>query len=283
MTEAEWHHDPREAEAIRDNDQRVMRTGVTERVEEVFTTPGGLPLHYRSTKAPLRDPGGEIIGVVGVTTDVTEQRRARDRLELLLGELHHRVKNTLATVQALAFQTFRDSSPEAYRRFESRIAALSRAHDALARDSWASASMEEVIAAALEPFDMADRIHVSGDDIRMEPKAAVNLAMILHELATNACKYGALRGSGGTVDVQWTSTADADRIRVRLDWVERGLAPIDPPSRTGFGTRLIEHQVRREFNGQLAIEFAHDGLKARFDLRLAVPPLAKTFDGPGKS
>lgn len=161
-TEYEWHHDAEEAAAIFANDQRVMSSGKVERVEEVFTTPGSSPHYYRSTKAPLRNEAGEVVGLVGVTSDITEQRRAAERQELLLGELNHRVKNTLATIQSLAFQTFKDSAPDSYRRFESRLAALSRAHDMLTRDSWAEAAVEDVIAAAL---DVAQRL-----DMCIEPR-----------------------------------------------------------------------------------------------------------------
>lgn len=280
-TQMEWHHDPEEAAAIYANDMRVMESGKAERMDEVFTTFGGGTHYYRSTKSPIRDEEGNVVGLVGVTADITEQRRAQERQELLLGELNHRVKNTLATIQSLAFQTFKDSAPEDYRRFESRLSALSRAHDMLTRDSWAAAAVEDVVAAAVEPFAMGARITASGDECRMEPKAAVNLAMLLHELATNACKYGALKGPKGTVAIDWTCRRVGDEQMLGLRWVERGGGPIEAPRRSGFGTRLIAHQVRREFRGRHDLRFEPDGLTAEFELYLAEPPLAATFDEIG--
>lgn len=276
-SESEWHHDAEEAAAIHANDQRVMASGKVERVEEVFTTPGGGTHYYRSTKAPLRDGSGAVVGIVGVTSDITEQRLAEERRQLLLGELNHRVKNTLATVQSLAFQTFRDAAPEAYRQFEGRIAALSRAHEALVRDGWSSAPVGDVVGAALAPFMIGNRLSAAGDPCRLDPKQAVSLAMILHELGTNACKYGALKGEEGSVTVRWTAADDAaesERRRLSLEWLERCPEPVTAPERSGFGTRLISYQVRREFDGTSDMRFTPGGLEARFELRVSEPPLA---------
>ncbi|WP_162888126.1 sensor histidine kinase [Sphingomonas mesophila] len=272
-TETEWHDDPEEAAVIHANDERVMASGEVERIEEVFTTHGGLTRYYRSTKAPLRDDDGNIVGVVGTTTDITEQRLAEEHQRILIDELAHRVKNTLATVQSLAFQTFKDVSPRAYRRFEGRLAALSRAHDTLTREDWASAEVTDVVAAALEPFQMGERVSAAGDICRMTPKAAVNFAMILHELATNACKYGALKGRSGMVAVRWTCVPEDGHLRLDLEWRERGGDPVEPPTATGFGTRLITHQVAREFGGTVDFDFAREGLTARFALLFDEPPL----------
>jgi PAS domain S-box-containing protein len=266
--EREWHHDKDEAEEIMAIDRGVMERGTVERIDEAFTTPGGEQRIYHSVKAPLRDEDGAVIGLVGVTSDVTEQRRAEEHRDLLIHELNHRVKNTLATVQSLAFQSFRDCPPQAFDLFEGRLAALSRAHDTLTHGLWRSAPIADVVSTALEPFRFAGRLTVAGDVCRLEAGAALALSMMLHELGTNACKYGALSGPEGRVAVRWSCIETGEKIHISLRWEESGGPPVVAPERRGFGSRLIERQAAGEFGGSARLDFAPTGLVAEIELNV---------------
>jgi two-component sensor histidine kinase len=208
-------------------------------------------------------------------TELAERRRVERHQELLLAELNHRVKNTLAIVLSIATQTLRHaSSAEAFRRgFETRIMALAEAHNLLTDSNWEGASLRAMIERVLDPYQGAGgaRYSFSGDgdnDIRVGPKAAVALVMALNELATNAAKYGALSRSGGRVNVAWLLRGDADAPRFELTWRESGGPPVKPPSREGFGTRLIRG-LSEDAAGAVSMDFARDGLIAVFELPLA--------------
>ena len=266
--ELEWHDNPEEAETIMAIDRGVMERGEVERIDEMFTTPGGEQRIFHSVKAPLRDETGAVIGLVGVTSDVTAQRHAEEHRDLLIHELNHRVKNTLATVQSLAFQSFRNCPPEAFDLFEGRLAALSRAHDTLTHGLWRSAPIADVVATALEPFRFAGRLTTDGDGCRLEAGAALALSMMLHELGTNACKYGALSGPDGKVAVRWSCAEAGDKIHIHLRWEESGGPPVVEPERRGFGSRLIERQARGEYGGSARLDFAPTGLIAEIELNV---------------
>ena len=194
-----------------------------------------------------------------------EIRRGRDMQErqvTMLHELNHRVKNTLATVQALARQSTRGGE-EAGERLEARILALSKTHDLLTRDDWSGAPLREVVEAELGPYRGGScRIVFEGPDVALSPRHVLSLGMTLHELATNAAKYGALSVPGGEIRVRWRveRTGDGAR-RLHLDWAEGGGPPTAVPSRRGFGTRLIAVSVERELDGTVALDFAVEGLR----------------------
>ena len=203
--------------------------------------------------------------------ELAERRRVERHQELLLAELNHRVKNTLAIVLSIATQTLRHSgSAEAFRRgFETRIMALAEAHNLLTDSNWEGASLRAMIERVLDPYQGAGgaRYSFTGDgDIRVGPKTAVALVMALNELATNAAKYGALSRPGGHVNVAWTVRA-GDEPRLEVTWRETGGPPVKPPSRKGFGTRLIRG-LSEDAAGGVSIDFARDGLTAIFDLPL---------------
>lgn len=277
--ELDWHHDRDEAEAINATDRQVMDSGEVLRLEEEFTTPGGSKRFYQSTKAPLWGDDNAVVGIVGVSSDITDRRLAEEQQKLLLHELNHRVKNTLATVQSLAYQSFKIVSPGAMADFEGRLAALSGAHDILTRGLWVSAPIEEVVSAALRPFSLAGRLNARGDPCELEPKAVLTLAMVLHELGTNACKYGALKGDSGTVDVRWSCEPEGEATRLRLRWAEAGGPPVAPPTRRGFGSRLIERQIGREFNGKAELRFEPDGVVAEIEFVVRHAPFATVRPG----
>jgi PAS domain S-box-containing protein len=191
-----------------------------------------------------------------------ERRRAEEQRTLLIHELNHRVKNTLATVQSLALQTFRNTerSVEAREVFDARLAALSRAHDVLTAENWQTAQLREIVAGALEPFGHGDRLALAGPEARLTPKQALALSMALHELATNAVKYGALRGDAGRVRVDW-SLAPADQPReLRIAWSEHEGPPVTAPCRRGFGSRMIERHLADELGGEVRLDYLPTGV-----------------------
>jgi PAS domain S-box-containing protein len=209
--------------------------------------------------------------VLGVLLDVSERKRAEERQQLLVNELNHRVKNTLATVQSITSQTLRNAATNAdvQGAIESRLIALSRAHDVLTRENWEGASLSEVVAQALEPYgDRAeDRLHLSGPHVRLTPHTALALAMAVQELATNAVKYGALSTPAGAVAITWTVDPGAPAM-LHLRWEESGGPPVEPPARRGFGSRLIERSLAHELEGAVRIAFAPTGVVCTVDAPL---------------
>jgi PAS domain S-box-containing protein len=214
--------------------------------------------------APIHDEQGRITAAVVVFTDVSERAVIEQQRTLLINELNHRVKNTLATVQGIASQTLRNAVnlDEARADFESRLLALSRAHDVLTRESWEGASLREIVVEAVAPYRNTheDRLHLTGPDVRLAPQTALAFAMALQELATNAVKYGALSNQRGEIRIVWDVRPTATAAQLCLRWEERGGPPVVPPSRRGFGTRLIERGLARDIDGEVRMEFAPAGL-----------------------
>ena len=193
-----------------------------------------------------------------------ERRRAEERMSLLVAELSHRVKNTLATVAAIARLTVRQSpSLEAFdAAFGSRLQALSRAHSLIFEANWGDTELRTIVEQALNPFRRAGEpsIRIEGEALKLGPKAALALTLMLHELATNAAKYGALSEAAGVVDVRW-SVQPGDPA-VHLHWREHGGPAVQPPSRKGFGHTLIERSVRYELDGSARLSFPPTGMQA---------------------
>jgi len=188
--------------------------------------------------------------------------------------LNHRVKNTLATVQSIAAQTFRgQTDPAARAVFDARMAALSTAHNVLVEDNWESASLRSVVTRALAPHLLAEidvnRFRIDGPDARLHPKVAVTLSMALHELMTNAAKYGALSVPEGRVHVTWSVEPLPDgRQSLDMLWEEQGGPEVAPPTRKGFGSRLIERQLPLEFDGSAQIDYRGAGVVCRLQVPL---------------
>jgi PAS domain S-box-containing protein len=275
----EAHDEPHEAWVRRvhpDDRERVERgfieaveSGATEyEAEYRIVRPSDGELRWISAKAEIeRDAQGRALRLVGAHIDVTERKRAEEHLLLLIHELNHRVKNTLATVQSIASQTLRNarSLDEARAAFEERLMALSRAHDVLTRENWEGASLHEIVLQALSPYRARgeDRLYVHGSFVRLDPRMALALAMALQELATNAVKYGALSNAQGSIEIGWEVEADADGRRLSLTWVERGGPPVTPPQRRGFGSRLIERSLVQDLDGEATLSFESAGLVCR--------------------
>ena len=199
-------------------------------------------------------------------------RAEEDHRNLLIGELTHRVKNTLAVVQSMAHHSMRDTGTfaEAVAAFEARLFALSSAHDLLISGSWRGAEMQALVAAVISPFhgsSSKSRISIEGPEIFIHPNAAIAFSMILHELATNATKYGSLSGATGSVELSWEVPQD-DQQTLQLRWTESGGPPVEMPRRKGFGSQLIEQGIAPNVSGAVRLLFAREGLVCTIDAPL---------------
>lgn len=202
-----------------------------------FKTGELIPVLY--SVFPLTDADGELIGYGTVTRDYRAKKAAEEQLRLLNGELSHRLKNTLSIVQAIAIQTLGSVDPAMLSTFSKRLNALSAAHDVLVKDNWSTASIDDVARAALCSFDESERFNIAGPHLTIGPRATLALSLLLHELATNATKYGALSVPGGNVFLTWSIAGRASGATLLLRWVERGGPPAIAPTRRGFGSRII--------------------------------------------
>ena len=222
--------------------------------------------------SPVRDKVGDVVQHFVSFVDLTEHRREGDRLRSLLDELNHRTQNTLATVQAIARQTFRGGADKRVAdAFEGRILALSKAHGLLGRKHWEAVRLRDVIEQILQPFGLNDRrvarFSVEGDSVRLQPKAALTLAMVFHELAINAAMHGALsNGVAGKIDISWQVEQTPQGSRMRLRWQESGGPPVTPPGRKGFGSRLIEGGLARELDGEVGLDYEPAGVVCRISM-----------------
>jgi two-component sensor histidine kinase len=200
--------------------------------------------------------------------EIEHRRRIERHQNLLLDELNHRVKNTLATVQAMATQTLKEVDPGPRDTFLARLFALSSQHDLLTLDNWEGASFEGVVRRALRPWREAGRARfkVEGPAVHLDPKRALALGMVFHELATNAARHGALSNAAGTVDVRWTLEAEGKLLRLR--WQEQDGPEVAQPQRRGFGLRLIRQGLEREISGAVRLDFRPQGLVCEWDMKL---------------
>src|SRR5882672_9407572 len=199
------------------------------------------------------------------------EREAADKLQkLILEELHHRIKNTLATVGAIVSQSLRDlpEARHAQHAIEGRLLALGRAHDLLLQARWSSANLGTIVRSATEAFDNPDqpKFSISGPDIRMTSGAVIAIAMTLNELCTNTTKFGALSVPQGRVDINWTLDQQAQRLR--LTWTERNGAAVRPPRQRSFGTRLIE-TLGKQLKGDVQLTYEPSGFVYVFNVPLA--------------
>lgn len=203
--------------------------------------------------------------------DITERKLAEDHLRLMVHELNHRVKNSLATVQAISAQTLRGREVpiEVREALTSRLLALAKAHDVLTDARWAGARLEEIAAQAAEPYGQ-ERFRIAGPGVILPPRAAIAMALAFHELATNAAKYGALSNGSGEIALDWRMEETADPPKLQLSWRERGGPPVIPPTRKGFGSRLIQRGLAAEFVGEVRMDFPTSGLVC--EMEVALPP-----------
>ncbi|MXO66130.1 PAS domain S-box protein [Altericroceibacterium endophyticum] len=215
---------------------------------------------YLSRAKPIRNAEGEIIQWFGTNTDITEQREQAEQIRLLLMEVNHRSKNMLTTVQALARRTAR-SSENFIERFEERVSSLAVNQDILVRRAWRDVPVDELVHLQLRFLEEAPgELTFDGPQCALTPRAAEVIGMALHELATNSLKYGALSSDEGQVHISWEHDT-AGQGDFLIVWTESGGPPVEPPTRTGFGSKLIEDVPRHNLSAEVELDYARDGLK----------------------
>ena len=213
-------------------------------------------------------------------------RAESDHKQLLINELNHRVKNTMAIVQSLSAQTLRADRPTAAARedFDSRLMALASAHVLMTEAEWRPAPLRELVGRTIQPFAAGEgraRFHLSGPEATLPPKSAVAFALAIHELCTNAAKYGALSAEHGLVSIDWSLVDTPDGPRLRFTWRERGGPPVTPPARRGFGARLLERGLAAELRGTVTLSFPPEGLACEIDAPAPVDEPEGLFPLPG--
>ena len=228
----------------------------------------GRPRWARDRGWPVRDETGAISTIIGIVSDVTAEKIALDHQKLLLREMNHRVKNTLASIQSIVSQTLRnvEGAAAASNAITRRILALSKAHNVLTNENWSGASLKMMIDSALEAFQESGkrRFVLSGADLRVGPHAAMSVALAIHELATNALKYGALSVPDGYVDIAWS----LEDQTFRFLWRERGGPAVVEAGQRGFGSRLILQVLPHELSGDAQLRFDPAGVIFTLDTTL---------------
>lgn len=244
--------------------QKLHEGGMT-RYEVSVCTADGRIRQWDINSALTIDLDGHPIGLHAVARDVTEQRAFDERQQLLINELNHRVKNTLALVHGLALQSFKQGRTvaEGQEVFQARLGMLAAGHDLLTREKWEGATVAALVADATAPYaDPPGRILASGDAVRLTPQAAISLGLAVHELGTNAAKYGALSRPEGRVTISWHIAPDSGFTFL---WQEAGGPAVSPPTRQGFGLRMIERALASDLNGKISIDFPPDGIICRIN------------------
>ena len=224
--------------------------------------------------SPVKDEQGKIVQHFASLVDLTSFKAEQATCKLLIGELNHRVKNTLATVQSVVRQGLKAATDPAVIResIESRIFALSRSHDILSRENWKGAGLHDLINASLEPFVVTDgrveRFNVEGCNLRLPAKAALAMGIVFHELATNAFKYGAFSNGSGTVSVSWKIESSQSGKRLLLHWREKDGPEVTPPTRKGFGSQVMERGLAHELHGEVHVNYASTGVVCTMNVPL---------------
>ncbi|MFB9948137.1 HWE histidine kinase domain-containing protein [Rhizobium puerariae] len=249
-------------------DEAVRTKGVFQYEHRVRRADGSVGWTL-SRAVPIFDRRGRIVEWFGAASDVTERKRNEEHLKLVVHELNHRVKNNLAMIQAIATQTFRNTADlkEAQTRFSARMVALAQANDLLTGERWVGASLRGAIEQSIRSHCPEEhRCAIKGEDVKLSPKTALALTLAMHEMATNALKYGAWSNSSGKVSVSWSTYADREGAkRLRIEWRETAGPQVEPPLRRGFGSVLIERGLAREIGGEVKMEFVPGGLVCTID------------------
>jgi PAS domain S-box-containing protein len=239
--------------------------------EAIAERPDGTRVPFIPFPTPLHDASGALVGAVNMLVDITDRKRAENQQELLVRELHHRVKNMLATVQAIMSSTARASTSikEFQQAFTGRIMALARTHSHLAEDEWQAISIRDLLCNELEPYDdgFPGRVLLDGPAVDLPSATAIPLGMAIHELTTNAVKYGALSAPGASVVVSWALEEEQGRRELTIEWVERNGPVLGPPGRRGVGSQLLERVLSSQIGARAMISYQPEGLRAH----LAVP------------
>jgi PAS domain S-box-containing protein len=258
--------------------EQAMSAAMASRQREMdfafrIVLPDGAVREIGGSGAFLYAPDGTPVRMVGVNLDVTERIVAENRQNLLIRELHHRVKNTLATVQAIVGSTARTASSidEFYQGFVGRIVSLAHTHNLLTEDYWQKASLGELLRNELGPYEdrSGARVSLDGPAVELPSEAAVPVGMAIHELTTNAAKHGALSVAGGQVAVSWEVRPDVAGSVLHFTWIERGGPPVHRPTRQGFGSRLLQRVLTSQLQAEVHIAFPDSGLRFTMVMPLA--------------
>jgi PAS domain S-box-containing protein len=240
-------------------------------MEAAAERPDGTRVPFIPYPTPIHDETGKLVGAVNMLVDITDRKRAEEQHNLLVRELHHRVKNTLAMVQAITGSTARatDNIEDFKTALFGRIQSLAKTH-LLLSDEERAVSFAHVLRSELGAFDDGshERIVLSGPDVPLTSQLAVSLGMAIHELTTNAAKYGSLSVYGGKVEVNWSVTIGATRRTLSFDWVESGGPPVTQPQRQGFGSRLLAYVLPGQVQARSRIDFASNGVRVHCELPL---------------
>jgi two-component sensor histidine kinase len=238
--------------------------------EAIAERPDGSRVSFVPYPTPLRDAEGRLVGAINMLVDITDRKEAEARQKVLIDELNHRVKNSLATVQSLAAQTVKHAQDlqDFSTKFEGRVISLARAHDLLTKRSWISAPLRSLIQDIVAPYGKGeDQLRISGPALDLSPRAALSLTMVVSELVTNAAKYGSLSTPAGRLSVQWGISSDHTLV---IEWLEQSGPMVNAPTRRGFGTRLIQRCVERDLDGSLDLRFEDTGVHCRMILPLSL-------------
>lgn len=260
-----WHAQMHDVEI-----EQVIATGQPVRGEVPFphTTQGVRVYDYIFT--PVFGPDGQVEAIAGSTRDITARKQHEQHMQLLINELNHRVKNTLALVQSMTLQTLRNcvDLDGAQEKIEQRLLALSEAHNILTEEGWHGAEIEQIARAAARPHEPGEghRFDISGPPFRLDPRRAVALAMALHELCTNAVKYGALSVPHGRVRMEWAQRLFGEAEVLEVIWEECGGPAVQAPAQRGFGTRLIERGLKHDLGGEVRLAFEPAGVTCRISV-----------------
>jgi PAS domain S-box-containing protein len=256
--------------------RKAMETGEAQELETNFELFGRKRSFYLLVEA-LRDGQGSVLGTTSVAVDISERKANEDQLRLLLRELTHRSKNLLAVIHAIARQTAsRTRSAEDFlNRFSARLVAIGASHDLLIADNWQGASLRVLIEQQLGEFAdrFGEQIAIEGEDVMLKPEAVQNLGLALHELATNAEKYGSLSDPNGQVSIKWEFCEEASKLK--LVWQERGGPTVTPPERSGFGRAMIETVVGKALEGDVTLSFLPKGVRCE----IVIPSVQVTSRG----
>jgi two-component sensor histidine kinase len=215
----------------------------------------------------MRDVAEIVMREIALRREIVRREHAEEQQNLLIGELHHRVKNTLTVVQSLITLSLR--SAEDFETFgnsiTSRIASLAKTHTLLVDRQWHTVSLRELLTSEYGPYAEGERITLDGPEVSLPSQIAVGIGMALHELITNAIKYGSLSVPAGRVSLTWTTQQNGAETKLALTWVESGGPPVAPPKRRGFGTILLERLLGPQIEGAITTDFAPEGLRVRID------------------
>jgi PAS domain S-box-containing protein len=246
----------------------VLRTGVSVRQQEVhIERPDGLRGIALVDIEAIKDGDGNIVGAVNCFQDITERKQSETLIENLAREAEHRVKNILATVQAAVHLSHANTPDDLKKLIEGRINALAKVNALFVQSRWTGADLHTLVSQELSPYGDRDaRVRINGPDVMLEPNKAQAIAISLHELATNAAKYGSLSTPDGQVEIAWSHAADG---RLSLRWTESGGPSVTPPTHCGFGTRVVKSIIRDQLRGDVRFDWRDQGLACEIALLLA--------------